>query len=101
MRRESIRLRTLPYRCQRNLCSSAARPKRESGAGILNLHRGPAGDGQVVGELSRYHGGDAFTHASVESTGVYWIPLYDVLEQHGVKPCLVDAHGMKTVPGRR
>jgi transposase len=32
---------------------------------------------------------------------VYWIPLYDVLEQHGVKPCLVDARGMKNVPGRR
>jgi len=39
--------------------------------------------------------------AAMESTGVYWIPAYDVLEQHGVKPCLVDAHGMKNVPGRR
>ena len=29
------------------------------------------------------------------------IPLYDVLERHGVKPCLVDARGMKNVPGRR
>src|ERR1700724_4188070 len=37
----------------------------------------------------------------MESTGVYWIPLYDVVEKHGVKPCLVDAHGMKNVPGRR
>jgi transposase len=41
------------------------------------------------------------TTAAMESTGVYWIPLYDVLEQHGVKPCLVDARGMKNVPGRR
>ncbi len=41
------------------------------------------------------------TTAAMESTGVYWIPLYDVLEQHGIKPCLVDAHGMKNVPGRR
>src|SRR5271169_4030496 len=38
---------------------------------------------------------------AIESTGVYWIPPYDVLEQHGVKPCLVDARGMKNVPGRR
>jgi transposase len=37
----------------------------------------------------------------MESTGVYWIPPYEVLEQHGVKPCLVDARGMKNVPGRR
>src|SRR5260370_14767612 len=41
------------------------------------------------------------TTAAMESTGVYWIPAYDVLEQHGVKPCLGDAHGMKNVPGRR
>jgi transposase len=38
---------------------------------------------------------------AMESTGVYWIPLYEVLEQHGIRPCLVDAHGMKNVPGRR
>jgi hypothetical protein len=38
---------------------------------------------------------------AMESTGVFWIPPYDVLERHGVKPCLVDARGMKNVPGRR
>jgi len=37
----------------------------------------------------------------MESTGVYWIRLYDVVEQHGMKACLVDARGMKNVPGRR
>jgi transposase len=41
------------------------------------------------------------TTVAMESTGVYWIPLYDVLEQYGIKPCLVDARGMKNVPGRR
>jgi transposase len=41
------------------------------------------------------------TTVAMESTGVYWIPPYDVLEQHGIKPCLVDARGMKNVPGRR
>ena len=38
---------------------------------------------------------------AMESTGVYWIPPYEVLEQHGVKPCLVDARGMKNGPRRR
>jgi hypothetical protein len=33
--------------------------------------------------------------------GVYWIQRHDVLEQHGVKHCLVNARGMKNVPGRR
>jgi len=41
------------------------------------------------------------TTFAMESTGVYWIPLYDVLEQHGIQPCLVDARNMKNVPGRR
>jgi transposase len=41
------------------------------------------------------------TTVAMESTGVYWIPLYDVLEQHGLKPCLVNARHMKNVPGRR
>lgn len=41
------------------------------------------------------------TTAAMESTGVYWIPLYDMLEQHGVRPCLVNARHMKNVPGRR
>ena len=41
------------------------------------------------------------TTVAMESTGVYWIPPYDVLERYGVKPCLVDARGMRNVPGRR
>ncbi|HYW37746.1 MAG TPA: IS110 family transposase [Terriglobales bacterium] len=41
------------------------------------------------------------TTAAMESTGVYWIPLYDVLEAYGVKPCLANARHMKNVPGRR
>src|SRR5271156_592976 len=41
------------------------------------------------------------TSAAMESTGVYWIPVYDVLEQHGIKPCLVNPRNMKNVPGER
>ena len=41
------------------------------------------------------------TTAAMESTGVYWIPVYDVLEQHGIKPCLVNPRNMKNVPGKR
>ena len=41
------------------------------------------------------------TTVAMESTGVYWIPLYDILQLRGVKPCLVDARHMKNVPGRR
>ena len=38
---------------------------------------------------------------ALESTGVYWIPVYDVLEQRGLKVFLVDARQMKYVPGRK
>lgn len=41
------------------------------------------------------------TTAAMEATGVYWIPVYDVLEQHGIQPCLGDPHNMKNVPGKR
>jgi hypothetical protein len=37
----------------------------------------------------------------MEATGVYWIPLYDILETQGIKPCLTNARHMKNVPGRR
>ncbi|MCL4854841.1 MAG: IS110 family transposase [Bryobacteraceae bacterium] len=39
--------------------------------------------------------------AAMESTGVYWIPLYEILERRGIRPCLVNARHMKNVPGRR
>ena len=39
--------------------------------------------------------------AAMESTGVYWIPVYDVLEKHGIRPCLVNPRNMKNVPGKR
>jgi len=41
------------------------------------------------------------TTAAMEATGVYWIPVYEVLEQHGIKPCLVNPRNMKNVPGKR
>jgi transposase len=38
---------------------------------------------------------------ALESTGDYWIPVYEVLEQRGLKVWLVDARQMKYVPGRK
>ncbi len=35
---------------------------------------------------------------ALESTGVYWIPVYEVLERRGLKVWLVDARQMKYVP---
>jgi len=38
---------------------------------------------------------------ALESTGVFWIPIYEVLEKRGLKVWLVDARQMKYVPGRK
>jgi len=38
---------------------------------------------------------------ALESTGVYWIPVFEVLEQRGLNVWLVDARQMKYVPGRK
>ena len=37
---------------------------------------------------------------ALESTGVYWMPIYELLEQHGIVPYLVNARHVKMVPGR-
>lgn len=37
----------------------------------------------------------------MESTGVYWIPLFELLEQRGFEVLLVDARYVKYVPGRK
>jgi transposase len=37
----------------------------------------------------------------LESTGVYWIPVYEVLESRGLAVWLVDARQLKYVPGRK
>jgi transposase len=41
------------------------------------------------------------TTVAMESTGVYWIPIYDMLEARGVTVVLVNAHHLKIVPGRK
>ena len=38
---------------------------------------------------------------AMESTGVYWVPLYELLDQRGIEVVLVDARQMKHVPGRK
>ncbi len=38
---------------------------------------------------------------AMESTGVYWIPVFQVLESHGFEVILVNAHHVKNVPGRK
>lgn len=38
---------------------------------------------------------------AMQSTGVYWIPLYEILEEHGFEVYLVNARHTKNLPGRK
>jgi len=38
---------------------------------------------------------------AMESTGVYWIPVFQILEARGIKVCLVNSQYVKHVPGRK
>lgn len=38
---------------------------------------------------------------AMESTGVYWIPVFEILETHGFEVLLVNARDVKNVPGRK
>jgi transposase len=41
------------------------------------------------------------TSVAMEATGVYWIPIYDILEARGREVLLVNARHIKHVPGRK
>ncbi len=51
----------------------------------------------VLGDWLRANG---VTHVAMESTGVYWKPIYNLLEGE-FEVFLVNANHMKTVPGRK
>ncbi len=38
---------------------------------------------------------------AMESTGVYWIPLYELLQERGIEAYVVNARHLKNVPGRK
>ena len=43
----------------------------------------------------------AITTVAMESTSVYWIPLFEILEARGLEVVLVNARDAKNVPGRK
>lgn len=45
--------------------------------------------------------GKGVTHVAMESSGVYWRPLFNLLEGRGVELLVVNARHVKAVPGRK
>jgi transposase len=56
---------------------------------------------QDLGEIVKWFKEHGVTTVALESTGVYWVPLYDLLEQAGIDVYLVDARKTKNVAGRK
>ncbi len=65
-------------------------PVREFGAFTADLYR-----------LADWLGACGIETVALESTGVYWIPVFQVLEARGFEVKLVDTHQLKRVPGRK
>jgi len=56
---------------------------------------------QDLHELAEWFRSCGVTSVAMESTGVYWIPAFEILEQHGFDVILVNARYAKNVPGRK
>src|SRR3954466_11472676 len=65
-------------------------PVRTFGTFTTDLHR--------LAECVEQCGGET---VAVESTGVYWIPLYEILDQRGFEVVVVNARDAKHVPCRK
>jgi transposase len=52
-------------------------------------------------ELADWLGECGVTTVALESTGVYWIPIYEILAARGFEVCLVNARHIKNVTGRK
>src|SRR5947208_5225760 len=51
-------------------------------------------------DLAQWLVSQGVTHVAMESTGIYWRPVFNVLESH-CEVILVNAAHMKAVPGRK
>lgn len=52
-------------------------------------------------EMCQWLKKNKITTVAMESTGSYWIPVYEILESHGIEVYLVNAKSVKNVPGRK
>lgn len=75
-----------------------AAPSREDGTANVE------GFGTTTPELIRladWLTGQGVVTVAMESTGVYWIPLFEILDKRGFEVLLVNAHQISHVPGRK
>jgi len=71
------------------------------GAGLKQQTREFATFTSSLTELRDWLLENRITHVAMESTGVYWKPVYQVLEPSGIKVWVVNARHIKYVPGHK
>jgi hypothetical protein len=76
------------------LRGGTSRPGSGTSAPIRVFYRGPV---PLVGLVESC----GVNTVALQSTGVYWIPLYDILEERGFEVYLVNARHTKNLPGRK
>jgi len=54
-----------------------------------------------LNELADWLAGQGVESVAMESTSVYWIPIYEILESRGIEVLLVNARQLHNVPGRK
>ena len=54
-----------------------------------------------LGRLADWLVQQGITTVAMESTGIYWIPVFEILEERGLEALLVNARDVKNVPGRK
>ena len=52
-------------------------------------------------EMARWLVEKSVRSVALQSTGVYWMPVFEILEQHGLEVYLVNAQHTRNVPGRK
>ena len=54
-----------------------------------------------LGQLADWLVQNGITTVAMESTGIYWIPVFEILEERGLAVILANARDVKNVPGRK
>jgi transposase len=52
-------------------------------------------------EIAKWLTASNVQYAPMEATGVYWIPLFEILRDQGLTPVLIDPKQVKPVPGKK
>jgi transposase len=80
--------------CLRRMLAGARKPEK-----TVRTYRTTT---RELSTLVRWLADEGVTHVAMESTGVYWKPIYNIFEEHGRFTLLLcNAQHVKQVPGRK